>query len=126
MPIQAVLLQLLAIDRMYIPIRMSTVRSMYWMSSVMSMFWNSSLPTDMAHRVKNACLTLFMQSSLEQAVQLEEGRLSAVALRSKCRKLESESLFADVFEKYEEEIRQLQVSNPMHPPVCVLRSNSLP
>lgn len=67
-----------------------------------------------------------MQSSLEQAVQLEEGRLSAVALRSKCRKLESESLFADVFEKYEEEIRQLQVSHPMHPPVCVLHNNSLP
>lgn len=61
-----------------------------------------------------------MQSSLEQAVQLEEGRLSAVALRSKCRKLESESLFADVFEKYEEEIRQLQVGHPMHPPICVL------
>ena len=52
-----------------------------------------------------------MQSSLEQAVQLEEGRMATVALRSKCRKLESESLFADVFEKYEEEIRQLQVSH---------------
>lgn len=65
-----------------------------------------------------------MQSSLEQAVQLEEGRLSAVALRSKCRKLESESLFADVFEKYEEEIRQLQVSHDMHPSICVLHSNS--
>lgn len=55
-----------------------------------------------------------MQGSLEQAVQMEEGRLAAVALRSKCRKLENESLFADVFEKYEEEIRQLQVSQPMH------------
>ena len=51
-----------------------------------------------------------MQGSLEQAVQMEEGRLAAVALRSKCRKLESESLFADVFEKYKEEIRQLEVS----------------
>ena len=50
-----------------------------------------------------------MQRSLEQQVGLEEGRLAAVALRSKCRKLESESLFADVFEKYEKEIRQLQV-----------------
>lgn len=50
-----------------------------------------------------------VQTSLEQQVGLEEGRLAAVALRSKCRKLESESLFADVFEKYEEEIRQLQV-----------------
>ena len=55
-----------------------------------------------------------MQSSLEQAVQLEEGRLATLALRSKCRKLESESLFADVFEKYEEEIRQLQVSHFSH------------
>ena len=50
-----------------------------------------------------------MQRSLEQEVGLEEGRLAAVALRSKCRKLESESLFAEVFEKYEDEIRQLQV-----------------
>lgn len=55
---------------------------------------------------------LTLQGSLEQAVQMEEGRLAAVALRSKCRKLESESLFADVFEKYEEEIRQLQASQP--------------
>lgn len=50
-----------------------------------------------------------VQRSLEQEVGLEEGRLAAVALRSKCRKLESESLFAEVFEKYEDEIRQLQV-----------------
>ena len=61
-----------------------------------------------------------MQSSLEQAVQLEEGRLAAVALRSKCRKLESESAFADVFEKYEEEIRQLQVGHPIH--LCTHRT----
>lgn len=53
-----------------------------------------------------------MQGSLEQAVQVEKGRLAAVALHSKCRKLASESLFADVFEKYEEEIRQLQASQP--------------
>lgn len=51
-----------------------------------------------------------MQRSLEQEVGLEEGRLAAISLRSKCRKLESESLFAEVFEKYEEEIRQLQVT----------------
>ncbi|KAL3143209.1 hypothetical protein ABBQ38_002063 [Trebouxia sp. C0009 RCD-2024] len=57
-----------------------------------------------------------LEGSLEQAVQMEEGRLAAVALRSKCRKLESESLFADVFEKYEEEIRQLQAK----PNKCVI------
>ena len=51
-----------------------------------------------------------MQRSLEQEVGLEEGRLAAISLRSKCRRLESESLFAEVFEKYEEEIRQLQVT----------------
>ncbi|KAL0034025.1 hypothetical protein WJX79_004031 [Trebouxia sp. C0005] len=49
-----------------------------------------------------------LERSLEQEVGLEEGRLAAISLRSKCRKLESESLFAEVFEKYEEEIRQLQ------------------
>ncbi len=48
-----------------------------------------------------------MQRSLEQEVGLEEERLAAVALRSQCRKLESESLF----EKYEEEIKQLQVTS---------------
>ena len=52
-----------------------------------------------------------MQRSLEQEVGLEEERLAAVALRSQCRKLESESLFAEVFEKYEEEIKQLQVTS---------------
>ncbi len=51
-----------------------------------------------------------MQRSLEQEVGLGEGRLAAISLRSKCRKLESESLFAEVFEKYEVEIRQLQVT----------------
>lgn len=51
-----------------------------------------------------------MQRVLEQEVGLEEGRLAALALRTKCRKLESESLFSEVFEKYEEEIRQLQVT----------------
>ena len=53
---------------------------------------------------------LCLQRALEQEVGLEEGRLAAIALRSKCRKLESESLFSEVFEKYEEEIRQLQVT----------------
>jgi len=62
-----------------------------------------------------------MQRSLEQEVGLEEGRLTAISLRSKCRKLESESLFAEVFEKYEEEIRQLQVTvRIIHTLWCVL------
>ena len=51
-----------------------------------------------------------MQRCLEQEVGLEESHLATLALRSKCRKLENEALFADVFEKYEQEIRQLQVA----------------
>lgn len=50
-----------------------------------------------------------MQSRLEHEVGLESSRAEAVALRSRCRQLESESLFADVFDKYEQEIQQLQV-----------------
>lgn len=50
-----------------------------------------------------------MQSRLEHEVGLESSRAEAVALRSRCRQLENESLFADVFDKYEQEIQQLQV-----------------
>ena len=57
-------------------------------------------------------LRFFSQRSLEQEVGLEESHLAALALRSKCRKLESESLFADVFDKYEQEIKLLQVTMP--------------
>ena len=42
-------------------------------------------------------------------MRLEEQRLEALALRSRCRQLQSEGLFADVFDKYEQEIQQLQV-----------------
>lgn len=54
-----------------------------------------------------------MQSQLEHEVGLEGSRLEAVALRSRCRQLESESLFADVFNKYEGEIHQLQVQHSL-------------
>lgn len=62
---------------------------------------------------------------MEQEVGLEEGRLAAVALRSKCRKLENESLFADVFEQSEEEIRQLQVIKPPMQAVCCVTNDSM-
>ena len=54
---------------------------------------------------------IIMQIQLEHEVGLEGSRLEAVALRSRCRQLESESLLADVFDKYEEEIQQLQVQH---------------
>ena len=77
--------------------------------------WPWEAPVLIAEKPKRPCLcnqnhSAGVQRSLEQEVGLEEGRLAAISLRSKCRKLESESLFAEVFEKYEEEIRQLQVT----------------
>ncbi|KAK9814371.1 hypothetical protein WJX72_004732 [[Myrmecia] bisecta] len=49
-----------------------------------------------------------LEACAQYEVRIQEDRMAALNLRSKCRKLESETLFASVFEKYEQEITQLQ------------------
>ena len=62
--------------------------------------------------VPSTVLVMPMQVATQYELQLEEGKLAAVTLKSKCRQLESESLFSEVFDKYEAEISSLQVGTP--------------
>ena len=80
LPNVAILLHILVSDRTCNPSGLSL--------RVVFAQWPSSFSMGWLNRTDKAGISWCMQSSLEQAVQLEEGHLAAVALRSKCRKLE--------------------------------------
>ena len=50
-----------------------------------------------------------LQMATQYELQLTESRLAETKLRATCRRLESEGLFAEVFDTYEREIASLQV-----------------
>ena len=50
-----------------------------------------------------------LQMATQYELQLTESRLAETKLRATCRRLESEGMFAEVFDTYEREIASLQV-----------------
>lgn len=52
-----------------------------------------------------------LQVATQYELQLTESRLAESKLRATCRRLESEGMFAEVFDTYEREIASLQVGS---------------
>lgn len=52
-------------------------------------------------------------TSLNTQVEIDNIQISQVALRTRCRQLESESMFPEIFDKYEELVEKLQADVQM-------------
>ena len=65
---------------------------------------------DLSAGLNSKMLACFLQMAAQYELQLTESRLAETKLRATCRRLESEGMFAEVFDTYEREIASLQVS----------------